>query len=171
MKELLEKSIISAMMGVLWNHREKLNSDGRVNSDVVGWIDHTLDLIQVYYFKSEPEGDNQQEIFDSMMPLKEMFSYGFEEAFDELSTRMENSGLCPGEGLDAVSLFGKQILREQGYIINMFHKKDILSNAEDMGIEVDDDQMNDVIKVLEEADANVGISNETIITALYDLES
>lgn len=31
--------------------------------------------------------------------------------------------------------------------------------------------MNDVIKVLEKADANVGISNETIITALYDLES
>lgn len=54
------------------------------------------------------------------------------------------------------------LLLKNGYIRHLWHIDDIKHQAEVMGIDLSDDQLNDVIIQLEDTDANIGINWDTI---------
>lgn len=83
-----QDAVIRTMCTLLWEHREHIDSIGG-NSNSIEYIDEDMDLIEVAYFGSEPDGDYQQALADEGLTGV----YTFADAFDLLHTRMANSGL------------------------------------------------------------------------------
>jgi uncharacterized protein YpuA (DUF1002 family) len=56
----------------------------------------------------------------------------------------------------------KEYLKKEGYVLYFWHKDDIRDKAEEMGIEVTEEQVDDIAEALEETDANFGINWNSI---------
>ena len=83
-----QDAVIRTMCTLLEDHREYLYAN-EGNSNQVEWIDDDLDIIEIAYFDTEPDGDRQWDLVDQGMRGK----YTFADAYQLLHTRMENSGL------------------------------------------------------------------------------
>jgi hypothetical protein len=62
-----------------------------------------------------------------------------------------------------------QTMIKHGYIRHFWHEDDIILKAENMDIELTDDQINDVITKLEDTDANLGVNWDSIEIAINDV--
>lgn len=58
---------------------------------------------------------------------------------------------------------------KHGYIRHFWHEDDVRTQADNMDIELTDDQVNDVIIKLEDTDANTGINWDTIQIAINEV--
>jgi hypothetical protein len=63
----------------------------------------------------------------------------------------------------------KEVLRNNGYIMQFWHKDDIKDTAENHHIEITDDQINEVAEQLEDIDCNIGINWESILIYIQDV--
>jgi uncharacterized protein YpuA (DUF1002 family) len=62
----------------------------------------------------------------------------------------------------------REQLREQGYIIQLWHKSDIVSLAKEKEVELNEEQINKIANELENIDANLGINWNTISDLIND---
>ena|SRR5579859_3609482 len=87
---------IRDLMERLWALREKYESDADISVNAISWIDQTLDQVEIGFFKSEPDGDYQNELAD------EGHSLTYEEAKTELYVRFKN--FCDAAGIEVTSV-------------------------------------------------------------------
>jgi hypothetical protein len=99
----------------------------------------------------------------------------FDEFFDVLDSETNNIILSKLSNIEDKSYnVQPEITLEQainvminnGYIRHFWCEEDIIQQAEVMGIELTDDEINDVMSKLEDTDADIGINWDTISAAI-----
>lgn len=77
-----EKEEIQKMVDKLWGLREKYADEAATNE--VGWVDDSIDLVEIGYLGKSPESTYQNELAEEGTKLS------YEEAKSELETRIKN---------------------------------------------------------------------------------
>lgn len=61
-----------------------------LNTNTASWISDDLDYIEIMYYQKQPDGDNQENLFEQLQK-KEAFTIGIDEAIWLLGVRINNT--------------------------------------------------------------------------------
>lgn len=62
----------------------------------------------------------------------------------------------------------REYLKNEGYILNFWHRNDIMSKAKEMEVGLTEEQINHIVEKLERVDCNFGINWDTIESYILD---
>lgn len=64
----------------------------------------------------------------------------------------------------------RQYLKNEGYILHFWHKDDIKAQAENAGINLSEDQIDQIAEDLEQVDCEIGINWDVLTINILDYE-